>query len=111
MSMTYQEAITALNDPRYQTVVGLKQLVNQVSVEIPGHVSSASTLLYSGMVGNLPAWQLAEAIGQFSNGQVITIGETPIAKFLESSDFEAALRQAAGFPEAAQILLINPAIK
>lgn len=103
MSMTLQQAISALSNPEYQTIAGLRSLVSQVSVAVPNVSNGATTLLYSGMIGNLPAWQIAEEIGSSSDGRVITIGETPVAKLLGSNEFKDALEQAAGTNDTAVI--------
>lgn len=110
MNMTLEQAINALSDPQYQTVDGLRALVNQVSVQVPNAINGAQTLLYSGNVGNVPAWQIAEQIGASSNNQVITINQTPVAEFLDSKEFKSALSNitgAAGF-DAAYNGTINP---
>ena len=96
MSITLDQAIAALNDVNYQTLDGLKQLVKLISVEIQNQTPNAVTLLYSGNVGDLPAWQIANQIAEVSGGKVITIGQTPVAQFIESIEFKDALQQAAG---------------
>jgi Ca2+-binding RTX toxin-like protein len=96
MSMTSAEAVLALGDPQYQSVEGLRILVSQVSVKVPGATSNAITLLYSGSLGNGPAWQVAEQIGASSGGRILTIGQTPVSKFLNSDAFKASLRNFAG---------------
>ena len=82
MSITLDQAIAALNDVNYQTLDGLKQLVKLISVEIQNQTPNAVTLLYSGNVGDLPAWQIANQIAEVSGGKVITIGQTPVAQFI-----------------------------
>jgi hypothetical protein len=101
MAMTYEQAIAALSDPQYQTIDGLRFLVSQISVQVPNAVNGAVTLLYSGTVGgDIPAWQIAEQLaGQInspSGSQVITIGDTPVADFLKSDAFMAALHHLTG---------------
>jgi hypothetical protein len=70
------QAIAALSDPKYQTLEGLKQLVAQVSVQVPDQIPRASTLLYSGNVGDVPAWQIANQIGSAAGGSIVVIGKT-----------------------------------
>lgn len=75
MAMTFDQAIVALNDPTYQNLDGLKKLVSQISVEIPGQQPGARTLLYSGNIGDLPAWKLAEDMAKAARrktGSVLT---------------------------------------
>lgn len=55
MSMTYEQAIAVLNNPEYRSIEGLRALVNQVSVEVSSASGSATTLFYSGNLGDLPA--------------------------------------------------------
>jgi hypothetical protein len=45
MRITYEQAIASLNDPQYQTLEGLRNLVSQVSVQVAGSASDATTLL------------------------------------------------------------------
>ncbi|MGZ4969738.1 MAG: hypothetical protein ACXV8O_16705 [Methylobacter sp.] len=45
MNMTLEQAINALSDPQYQTIDGLRALVNQVSVQVPNAINGAQTLL------------------------------------------------------------------
>ncbi len=96
MSMTYTQAIAALSNPQYQTLEGLRTLVNQVSVAVPGAAPNATTLLYSGLINGAPSYLLAESISATSSGKVITINQTPASTFLNSADFRAALMTAAG---------------
>src|SRR4051812_36171098 len=96
MSLTLAEAITALSDPQYQTLDGLRELVAQVSVRPTGASPDAQTLLYSGKIGGVDAWTLAEPIGAASGGSIITISQTDAAKFLNSREFESALKAIVG---------------
>ena len=73
MNLTLGQAIIALSNPQYQSIDGLFTLVSQVSLQAPDTVNGAQTFLYSGMVGDIPAWQIAEKIGSSSGGQIITI--------------------------------------
>jgi Ca2+-binding RTX toxin-like protein len=110
MSMTYAEAVLALGDPQYQSIGGLRSLVSQVSVKVPGASSNAITLLYSGLVGGNQAWQVAEQAGSSSGGRIITIGQTPVSDFLNSGVFKASLRNIVGDVgfDAAYNGIVNP---
>ncbi|MCB5187249.1 hypothetical protein LG200_04415 [Methylobacillus caricis] len=103
MSMTLSQAISALGDPNSQTIEGLKQLVAQVSVQVSNQTNNAVTLLYSGAVGDVPAWKIANQIGSSGGDNIVIIDKTPVAEFLNSPDFKAALQRAAGTTDDAII--------
>jgi hypothetical protein len=71
-----------------------------LSVDVAGQKSNAVTLLYSGSMGGgtngLKNWQVAEKIGTDSNGQVRTIGQTELGKFLNSQAFDDTIKRALG---------------
>lgn len=96
MGMSYEDAVAALKKPEYQSLDGLRALVDQVSVDPLKSRTDATALFYSGYVGKLPAWQMAEAVAEESRGNVITIKDTPAKKFLDSQPFRTALRKITG---------------
>lgn len=96
MAITFDQAIAALGNTEYQTLDGLKQLVAQISVQATGQASNATTLLYSGSLGDVPAWQVANKLAESASGKVVVIGQTPVANFLEDPRFLSALEDAAG---------------
>ncbi|HIV71081.1 MAG TPA: hypothetical protein H9903_09135 [Candidatus Aquabacterium excrementipullorum] len=71
-----------------------------LSISVPGASTDAITLFYSGKVnsstGSLDAWKVAENIGVSSGGEVITIGQTELGRFLNSDAFNQALDNALG---------------
>jgi hypothetical protein len=84
------------------SVAELSQLVAQMPVTIP---QAQTTLLYSGgletngsggtVMEGLQTWQVAEHIGQSSQGAVATLGQTEAGKLLEDVRFTDALEVAA----------------
>ena len=94
----------------------LKQVVADISVTVPNAASGAVTLAYSGTLGtgadgkSLYAWQLAEGIGQNSNGQVLTIGQTEAGKLLNSRDFENALLEVVGGDKTLRDAILNGSV-
>lgn len=96
MSLSLDEALAALDDPQYQTLDGLQELVRQVSVRPTNAVAGAETIFYSGTVGGVPAYQLVEALGAQSGGHIITPSQTPASEFLNSDKFLRTLRALVG---------------
>jgi|LakMenEpi03Aug12_release.lakeMendotaPanAssembly.Ray.scaffolds.fasta_scaffold4923116_1 hypothetical protein len=44
MSFTFEQAIAALDNPQYQSLEGLRNLIRQISVDIPRKSVNAVTL-------------------------------------------------------------------
>ncbi|MBM5783100.1 MAG: hypothetical protein FJ368_06765 [Pelagibacterales bacterium] len=87
MTILYSEALTWLKQNPNATVAEIRNLVSQVSTEVS---NSKVTILYSGNIGDVEAWKIAEGIGSNTEG-VATIGQTDVAALLRDSDFEAVL--------------------
>jgi hypothetical protein len=59
--------------PDYQGISGLTQLLADTSISVPGASPNATSLFYSGMLGDTSAGSVAEAIAAASDGKVITV--------------------------------------
>jgi len=70
---------------------------------VSNQTSNATTLLYSGKVGDVPAWQIANQIGSAGGGNIVVIGDTPVANFLEDPRFISALENIVGTGDATVI--------
>lgn len=78
-------------------VADLKSQINQLSVAVPGAQPGATTLLYSGWVGDgLHSGAVAEAISAANPEHVLTINKTDTASLLDSTAFKDALLEALG---------------
>ena len=70
-------------------VTELKTQINQLSVTSPTAQPGATTLLYSGMIGDgLHSGDVAEAIAATHPGQILTINQTEIGELLSSDSFQ-----------------------
>ncbi|MEZ5646342.1 MAG: hypothetical protein R3E99_14470 [Burkholderiaceae bacterium] len=68
------------------------QRLDRLSLTIPNQAPDATTLFYSGMVDGRQAWQVAESLGEASNGKVITIGQTELGHLANNKEiFKDAL--------------------
>jgi len=84
----------------YYSLEQLLELARQASVELPRPPGSI-TLLYSGPIGDLSSTDIAELLGENSNGLVRTIGQTDAGTLLSSRAFFKALTKALGGDERA----------
>lgn len=108
--MTLQEILTDLqiNNAKtegYYTVEQIKAIFNSASVDVSGAKSGAVTLTYSGPLDGVWAWQVAETVGESSNGNIRTIGQTDVSKLYKSDELRAALRLATGSNATTQEIL------
>ncbi len=74
----------------------LLQRLDHLPVRVPNQASDAVTLLYSGPLGNTDSWQVAESLGKKSQGQVVTIGQTPAGQLQNSIVFKRAIDDVGG---------------
>jgi len=80
MALTLNEALGKIGTEGYTGVAGLQRLVSETSAIARNATANALTLLYSGKVGELEAWQAANEISDHSfdaNGkkQIVTRSE------------------------------------
>lgn len=67
MAFTLQDALDKIGTPGYTGIEGLTRLVSETSAIASNAAPNATTLLYSGNVGNVAAWETAIAA---SNGTI-----------------------------------------
>ena len=93
-----QASNTAFDLTRANALVAeLKTQISQLSTNVPTAQPGATTLLYSGMIGNgTHSSVVAEAIAAANPGQILTINQTEIGELLSSDSFQKALEAALG---------------
>jgi|GEM_PF-1716704 len=101
MALTFNEAISKIGTEGYTGFAGLQRLVSETSAVAKNATGNALTLLYSGKIGELEAWQAANEISDHSfdaNGkkQVVTIADTDVADLLDDQRFKDELMKAVG---------------
>ncbi|MGJ0486227.1 MAG: calcium-binding protein [Methylomicrobium sp.] len=101
MTLTLKEALSKIGTEGYTGVEGLQRLVGETSAVARNATANALTLLYSGSMGDIQAWQAAVEISNHSfdmdgKKQVVTIADTEVASLLEHSLFQTALLEAVG---------------
>ena len=69
----------------------LAERLDELQVKVPGQAPDATTLFYSGKLGSTDSWKVAEKIGEFSNGKVVTIGQTELGALQNAKEFKAGL--------------------
>jgi hypothetical protein len=94
-----QQALSKIGTEGYTGIDGLRRLVNETSAIPLNAAPDATLLLYSERVGDLPGWQVAAGISDSTVGangfkQVVTMGDTVVAKLLANDNFTATLEQA-----------------
>jgi len=101
--MISQEIINFLDSSRPTSdqlpafIENLKGKINQISVAVLNAQQGATTLLYSGNVGNgVAAWQVAEILADTNPGNIITINQTEVSSLLMSREFQDKLLLALG---------------
>jgi hypothetical protein len=105
--MTQQDIINFLNgyNPSGATLAPnqladltaqLNAQINQLSVAVP-NTQGATTLLYSGQIGNgVHSGAVAQALADANPGKIVTINQTEVASLLDSQAFDIAFKFALG---------------
>ena len=90
MTLKYQQAVSWLDNNPNASVAELKNIVTQLSAEVPG---AKTTILYSETINGIESWRIAENMAS-NNPDIATINKTDVAKFLEERSFIDTLRTA-----------------
>jgi hypothetical protein len=100
MAFTLQEALGKIGTPGFEGIDGLTRLVSETASVASNAAPNATTLLYSGDIGNAKAWQTAIAASNGTldaNGykQVVTLDDADVSKLLNDPIFRQELSMAA----------------
>lgn len=103
MAFTLTDALSKIGTTEYSGVDGLIRLVNETSAVVDNAAANATTLLYSGNIGNsdIKVWQLindmkSSFVDADGYKQVVTLADTAVSDLLNNEQFKSALRDAAG---------------